>query len=417
MTIAVGVAALVIMVGLARTRVATLSSLVALVVPSLVVVVVGLPSVLRVDDVASIPSGFPALSLPDVSLLSVDLVLAAFSLAAIIAIQGVGVSQAVENPDDSEISASGDMLAQGVGNIAAGLFSGIPAGGSVGQTALNVTVGARSRWAGVLSGVWMLAFVVALPAVVAQVPMTVLAALMIIAGVGAISSREARAIWTAGWPARASILVTFAATMVLSIPLAVALGVVLSVLVFVARSGSDIRLRHLQPVDGGGFVELDELPAEVADRAVTVLEADGSMFFAGARTLAERLPSARGSTEAVVVLRLRGHSEIGATFIAVLDDYADDLQAGGGRLHLTGLSPEMATQLRLSDKLDLGDTVHLATARPRRGASTHEAVEDARTWLGRRREAPAENTDLRRPHLPVLPEGALRAPTRREPGR
>ncbi|MCE0488314.1 SulP family inorganic anion transporter [Ornithinimicrobium sediminis] len=409
-TTTVGVVALAIMVALSFTRFESMSTLVALVVPSVAVVVLGLPSVERVGDVAAIPTGLPAPSLPDLSLLSVDLVLAALALAGIVAIQGAGVSQQVENPDDSRISTSTDIFAQGAGNIAAGLFSGIPAGGSVGQTALNVSAGARTRWASILSGVWMLLFIVLLPAVVVQVPMTVLGALMVMAGLAAISSREARSIWSAGLQARLTIAVTFFATLVLSIPMAVAAGFVLSVLVYVARSGSDARLVELRTTEDGGLVEDPEVPQQVRDADVTVLGVNGSMFFAGARALQERLPAARGSSEAVVVLRLRGHEEIGATFIDVLDDYADELEAGGGRLYLTGLTEPMSRQLRLSAKLELDEAVHLRPAQPRLGASTVRAQEEARAWLAGRREEPAETLghELRRPYALVLPEGALR---------
>ena len=62
------------------------------------------------------------------SLLELDLLTAAFALAAIIAIQGAGVSQSMVNLDGSPIDVDRDMLAQGAGNIAAALFSGIPAG-------------------------------------------------------------------------------------------------------------------------------------------------------------------------------------------------------------------------------------------------------------------------------------------------
>ncbi|MGD8201253.1 SulP family inorganic anion transporter [Ornithinimicrobium sp. W1679] len=413
-TTVVGLVALAIMVGLMSTRFETMATVVALVVPSLAVVLLGLPSVERVGDVAAIPSGLPALSLPDLSLLSVDLVLAALALAGIVAIQGAGVSQQVENPDDSRISTTTDIFAQGAGNIAAGIFSGIPAGGSVGQTALNVSAGARSRWASVLSGVWMLLFIVVLPGVVTQVPMTVLGALMVIAGLAAISSREARSIWSAGLQARLTIAATFFATLVLSIPLAVAAGFVLSVLVYVARSGADVRLVELRTTDDGGLEEHTDLPGHVPDGSVLVLAVRGSMFFAGARALQEQLPSARGSRNAVVVLRLRGHEEIGATFIDVLDDYADELEAGGGRLHLTGLSETMARQLRLSAKLDIDETVHLEHATPRLGASTAAAMREARSWLSSRRDEPVEERghELRRPQAPVLPEGALRVTER-----
>jgi SulP family sulfate permease len=110
------------------------------------------------------------------------------------------------------------MLAQGAANVASGLLSGIPAGGSVGQTALNVSVGARSRWAGVLGGGWTLAIVLLVPDLIGKVPMAVLAALMILAGLSAIDLAEARSIWRTGGAARWSILATFLATLVLSIP-------------------------------------------------------------------------------------------------------------------------------------------------------------------------------------------------------
>ena len=409
-TTLVGLAALAILAGLMVTRLESVATIVALVVPSVAVVLLGLPSVERVGDIATIPSGLPAFTLPDPALLSVELVLAALALAGIIAIQGAGVSQQVENPDGSRISTSTDILAQGVSNVFAGLFSGIPAGGSVGQTALNASAGARTRWASILSGVWMLVIIVALPGVVSQVPMTVLGALMVVAGLAAISSREARSIWSAGLQARVTIVATFLATLMMSIPLAVATGFVLSVLVHLARSGSDVRVIELAVSGDGGLIERDEVAEQVRDGEVMVLAAQGSLFFAGARSLQERLPDARGSRGAVVVLRMRGHEEIGATFIDVLDDYAEDLEAGGGRLYLTGITQRMARQLRLSAKLDVGETVHLSRAEPRLGAATAAAAADARAWLRSRRSQPAEGPghELRRPRTPLLPEGALR---------
>ena len=185
-TILTGLLALGIVVGLGRTRLATLASLVALVVPSLLVALLGWESVQRVVDVSPIPRGIPTPTLPNLALLTPELLLSAFAIAVVIAVQGAGVSQSVENPDGSPINPSRDMLAQGAANVASGLLSGIPAGGSVGQTALNVSVGARSRWAGVLGGVWMLVIVLLVPGLVGQVPMAVLAALMILAGISAI---------------------------------------------------------------------------------------------------------------------------------------------------------------------------------------------------------------------------------------
>jgi SulP family sulfate permease len=274
-TIIAGVLALAVMVGLARTTLSSISSLVALVAPALVVFFLGWGGVELVSDVRVIPRGLPELTLPDLTLLTPQLVLAAFSLAVVIAVQGAGVSQSYENPDGSPVSASRDMLAQGAANIAAGLVSGIPAGGSVGQTALNKSVGAQSRWGGIFGGLWMLAIIFLFPDLVGEVPMTVLAALMIVSGFGAIDFREALSIWSTGGSARWAIVVTFIATLVLSVPVAVATGVIFTIILFLASSASDIRIRRLELRDGHRIAELDP-PQELESDVVTVLNVYGA---------------------------------------------------------------------------------------------------------------------------------------------
>ena len=303
-TIITGLFALGILLAVQRTRLATVSSLFALVVPSVLVALIGWENVERVAQVSAIPRGIPVPAVPDLALFTPELVWSAFALAVVIAVQGAGVSQSVKNPDRSPISVSRDMVAQGAANVASGIFSGIPAGGSVGQTALNITLGARSRWAGVLHGVWMLIIVLLVPGLIGQVPMTVLAALMIVAGIGAIDIREAHSIWNTGGAARWSISATFLATLVLNIPLAVAAGVVLTVVLYLKSSASDVKVLELVRL-GDGRIAASKPPARLASNKVTVLDVDGSLFFAGARTLADALPTPVGATRPAVILRLR----------------------------------------------------------------------------------------------------------------
>jgi SulP family sulfate permease len=380
-TMVSGLLALGLIAGLARTRFATVSSLVALVVPSVLVAVLGWEGVTRVADVSPIPRGVPFPRLPDFSLATPELVLGAAAVAVVISVQGAGVSQSVENPDGSRVDPSRDLIAQGAANVACGLCSGIPAGGSVGQTALNASVGARSRWSAIFAGVWVLAFVLLVPGLVGRVPMAVLAALMIMAGLRAIDGREARSIWRTGGAARWSILGTFVATLVLSIPLAVTVGVGLSIALYLASAASDVAVRALVRREDGQFAEADP-PARLPSEQVTVLEVYGSLFFAGAYTLRDALPSPEGASRPVVVLRLRGRTRIGSTLIDVLDDYADDLRDVGGRLYLSGVHPDVAAQLRRAGKLELGREVWLAPAEEVIGDSTAGAMAQANAWLG-----------------------------------
>ena len=125
-----------------------------------------------------------------------------------------------------------------------------------------------------------------------------------------------------------------------------------------------------------------EPPKHLPSNEVTVLDVNGSLFFAGARTLLDVLPSPTDATRPVVVLRLRGYTSVGATLIDVLDNYADDLAEVGGRLYLSGVAPDVLTQLRRAGKLDLDRAVQVIPADPVIGASTAQALAHASAWLG-----------------------------------
>jgi SulP family sulfate permease len=217
--------------------------------------------------------------------------------------------------------------------------------------------------------------------------MAVLAALMIVAGAGAIDLREARSIWNTGGAARWSILATFVATLLLSVPVAVGAGVLLTVVLYLASSASDVTVRALVR-NGAGHISEVEPPARLPSNEVTVLDVYGSLFFAGARTLADALPSPADSSRPVVVLRLRGRTRVGATLIEVLDDYADALAEAGGRLYLSGVGRQVGAQLRSTGKLDLDRSVYLVPAADILGASTRQAFTHASAWLGSAHDHP-----------------------------
>ena len=179
-----GLGTVVLLVVLGRTMVAPYASIIALAIPT--VLVLGIDSVAKVEDVGDIPSGIPLPALPDLSVINGDLILVAFAIAAIVLVQGSGVAESAPNRDGTMSDPNRDFIAQGAGNIASGFFKGMPVGGSVGQTALNISAGAQGRWASIFSGVWMLVILVAFSGVVGAVAMPTLAAILIVAAVGSL---------------------------------------------------------------------------------------------------------------------------------------------------------------------------------------------------------------------------------------
>jgi len=376
-SLAVGVVALVMAVMLPRTKLEGMGRLLAVVIPSALVALLGFDEVRTVSDVGDIPNALPVPSLPALAA-AFDVLTGAFAVAVVILVQGAGVSQSVPNPDGSRADVSRDFIAQGAANFVSSFFRGLPVGGSVSATAISVTAGARSRWAAIFSGIWMIVIVVAAPVLVGYVAMPALAALLIIAGLGSLRPREIAAVWHTRMEARLAAGTTFLAMLFLPIQAAVGIGVVLAILLFVRESSMDVEIREIVVRDDGAFEERacpDRLPGD----QVTVLQVYGDLFYAGAATLDDRLPQPGDDPRPVVVLRLRGRTRVGATLVDVLARYAGDLERAQGRLYLAGI-PAEATAVVDSPKLKRAG-VHVFEATPILGESMREAVRDAEQWL------------------------------------
>lgn len=377
-----GVAALTMatVLVLMRTPVRHFASLVAIVISTSAAALLGLEGVEVVADVGEISGGLPTPFIPAPADLSWDVVTGALSLALVVLVQGTGVSRSVPNPDGSRSRQSRDFIAQGAANIGAGLMRGVPVGGSLGATALNVVSGAGRRWASIFAGFWMLLILVALAGAVSRVAMPALGALLILAGIRSIKPPDARAVWRAGWNARTAAITTFVATLVLPIQAAVGLGVLISALLYVARASTDVSVVELIRRPDGRLEERTP-PERLPGGKVTVLDIYGHVFFAGARTLERLLPAPGEERRPVVILRLRGYTVLGATMIDVLSDYAERLRQVDGRLYLAGISSRSAHRLLETEPLARTGVVRVYRATRILGESLEEARIDAEAWL------------------------------------
>ncbi len=377
-SLAVGLAALAIMFGLANTPIASFSSIVAIVVPTALAALMS--GVAKVSDSNQIPTGVPRPHLPHLNVLSFDLLTGAVAVAVIVLVQGVGVSESAPNADGSVGEPNRDFIAQGAGNLASGLFAGQPVGGSVGQTALNLAAGARTRWASIFSGIWMLAILVAFSGIVGKVAMPTLAAILIYAAASSFRFAEIGTVWRTGVNSQIALAATFIATLVLSVSEAVGVGVALSLLLQLNREALDLKVVEIVPLPDGRPLERPA-PALLSSRSVVVLDIYGSLFYAGAKTLAVQLPDPGEAESPVVVLRLRGRTTLGATASTVLTSYAARLAQRGGRLYLSGVDAGVVSRFQAAGRIDASGPLRMFEATEILGESTAHARDEAEAWL------------------------------------
>ncbi len=339
-----------------------------------------------VGSLSAIPRELPDLVLPQLSLIW-SLWLPALSIAIIGLVQGAGVSQGTPNPDGRYPDVSRDFLGQGAANMATSLVGGLPAGGSVSGTVLVMGAGARSRWANIFVGLFVALIVLLAGPLVERVPMPALAALLIVAGIQGFRMEQAVMVWKAGQISKVSMIVTFVAILVVPLQFAVLFGVALSILLNTIRQSNKVSVTQwvLQPQ---GFPLEQAPPRHLPSHRLTLLHVYGSLSFAAARNMEEMLPAIGDATHAVVAINLRGKSDIGSTFVTVLQRYAQTLNRRNSKLMLVGLDPAVRAQLAKTGVLKVIGEENVFLATPQLGEALNQAVAAANAWL---EQSPAES--------------------------
>jgi SulP family sulfate permease len=112
-----------------------------------------------------------------------------------------------------------------------------------------------------------------------------------------------------------------------------------------------------------------------------VLDIYGSIFYAGADVIERSLPDPVGSEQPAVIIRLRGRTDLGSTFLGVVRRYRVAVRAADGRLMLSGVGAELLDQLRRTEMVDILGENNIFEATPVVTGATEEAIAAAELWL------------------------------------
>jgi SulP family sulfate permease len=210
--------------------------------------------------------------------------------------------------------------------------------------------------------------------------MPALAGLLILIGIRTITPADLVSVWRTGTVQKAVLVVTFALTMLIPLQCAVLVGVGLSVVLYVVQQSNGVSVRRWV-YDEGQVIETDP-PTELPPGEVVVLQPYGSLFFAAAPVFETALPAvderSRGS---VVILRLRGRSDLGTTFMDVLRRYALSLQEVGSKLVIVSDSDRILEQLVVTNITATIGASNVYAGDERVGATVLRAYEDAVRWV------------------------------------
>jgi len=278
---------------------------------SLIAVLVGAAMVklldMNVNTIGSlyeISGGLPKFAMPNFSMGIVKEVLPdAFTIAVLAAVESLLSCVVADGMINSRHNSNTELIAQGAGNIASGLFGGIPATGAIARTAANIKNGGRTPIAGMVHAVTLALVMVVLMPYAALIPMPTIAAILMMVAYNMCGWRQFVAIVKTSPKSDILVLVlTFGLTVVFDLVVAIEVGLVLAALLFMKRM-SDVAQVHVwkdahdPALENQADIILKEIP-----KHTLVYEIDGPMFF-GAAEKFMNFPMAKDAE--VLILRMR----------------------------------------------------------------------------------------------------------------
>jgi MFS superfamily sulfate permease-like transporter len=396
-----GLAAGVVLAILALGRVAPRlpSSLVAVAVATVANAMFGWGSA----AIGQIPSGLPAPSLPTVRFADLDaLLLPALAVAALAALESLlsatvadGMSVGQRHDSDRE------LIGQGLANLGAPLFGGIPATAAIARTAVNVRSGAATRLAALTHALVLLLVVLVAARWVADIPLAALAGVLVATAVQMVKVSSLAALLRSTRGDAVVLAITAAATIALDLVTAVLVGLVVAGFFAVQQTARAARLDEV-PLDDVplGQVPPDQVPLDQVDHTdeeralldehIVAYRIDGPLFFAAAHDFLLEL--AQVSNVRVVVLRMSRVTTIDATGASVLADTISRLEGRGVTILLSGVQAHHERVMRELGVYDrLSHERHLF-------ARTPDAIAHARTHAARVVHTPTGDTPVLLPH-------------------
>ena len=384
-TTIVGIGSIIILLLLKRIRaIENFSDVLIILISSIFVLIIGWSSVELVGNIADVPSGLEAVPtpvLPDLSL--IPALLAGAIAASVVGLaEGSGAGSAYPNPDGSKSNMSRDFTAQGLGNLLGSFFQAMPGGASLSRTGLNVSGGAKTRWAGVYSGILILVTIILFGSYTELIPMSSLAGLLIVIGFGIMvkESRELASAWKVNRVATAAAFVTIIVGVFEDLTVAIFSGVVLSLLLYAFESVKQVKAVELVQTDDGSW-ETRPAPDKLISNQITVFQIYGNLFFADVYSADDILPSYEGVKNAVLIYSMRGRESLDITRIDYMKNLAQKYQENGNLLMLCGVEQNVLKQMKAGGLFEVMGEENVLPIQPRIGGALEQAYEIAQRWI------------------------------------
>jgi len=295
-----------------------------------------------VELVGHIPPGLPSLVKPELSLITV-LWPGALGIALMSFTETIAAGRAFARNGEPAPRADRELLATGLANIGGALSGAMPGGGGTTQTAVNVLSGARTQLAEIVTAVMALLTTLFLAPLVAMMPQSALAALVIVYSFGLIKPIEFREILSIRKTEFSWAIVAFAGVVLVGTLKGIIVAIVVSLLTLAYKvADPPVYVLRRKPGTNVFRPQSPEHPEDESFPGLLLLRPEGPIFFANAAQMAHKIePLVRQTQPKVVAIDASGVLDLEYTALKMFAQVAKKQRQDGIQLWLTGMNPEV----------------------------------------------------------------------------
>jgi sulfate permease, SulP family len=292
--------------------------------------------------IGTIPQSIPWPHLPSVEWKTWSHLLpAGITISLLGALETLLASVVADSVTGDEHNSNRELMGQGVGNFVAGLFGGIAGTGAIVRTNVNIRAGGVTRLSGIIHGFLLLLIVLMFAPIVGQVPLVVLAGVLMMTAMGMFEWEPIKLIRKTPGPDAVVFLATMAITVVADLITAVLAGFALAGFLFVYRM-SELGVTNLLEEKHARRIppEQEEL---LRKHRIVVFDIEGPLFFGAAKNFVKEIRS--GSEFTTVILNMENVPVIDSTGAIAIEEIVDRLRHDKKRIVIAGLRREVRSVL------------------------------------------------------------------------
>lgn len=347
-TLAVGLAALAIIIVTPKVSRRLPGALIAII---LVTAVVSLVPGIHVETIGdrfgSLPTDIPQPHGFELTMANINRLLpSAFTIAILGAIESLLSATVADGVTGSRTNSNTELIGQGMANIVVPFFGGIPVTGAIARTMTNITNGGRTPVAGIVHAIVLFLIFLFLMPLINLVPMSCLAAVLIVVAYNMSGWRTIRAILHNPKSDISVLAVTFLLTVIFDLTIAIEMGLMLAIILFLRRVMENTEIKvYSEQLDIAEGSETTVHEVLNVNPGVEVYEIDGPFFFGVATKFDEMMRTTLGRKPKVRIIRMRKVPFIDSTALHNLEILIKSSQEEGIHVVLSGVKENVRKSL------------------------------------------------------------------------